>query len=119
MVARPPSTVCAAAACVGALAAMVHRVLGALVAAGLAQIRAQRADGLHLLAAAPQRVHLRALELVLDFDVGDGIWTESSYKFTRESVVMMLSEAGLALDEWQTDSEGRFGLAIARPREHT
>jgi L-histidine N-alpha-methyltransferase len=74
---------------------------------------------MHLLATAPQRVHLRALELVLDFDVGDGIWTESSYKFTRESVVVMLSEAGLALDEWQTDSEGRFGLAIARPREHT
>lgn len=74
---------------------------------------------MHLLAAAPQRVHLRALELVLDFDEGDGIWTESAYKFTRESVVAMLSEAGLALDEWHTDPEGRFGLAIGRPREHT
>ena len=74
---------------------------------------------MHLLAAAPQRVRLRALELELDFDVGDGIWTESSYKFTRESVVVMLSEAGLALHEWRTDPEGRFGLAIARPREHT
>jgi L-histidine N-alpha-methyltransferase len=72
---------------------------------------------MHLLAAAPQRVHLRALELVLDFEAGDGIWTESSYKFTRESIVVMLSEAGLALDDWQTDREGRFGLAIARPME--
>jgi L-histidine N-alpha-methyltransferase len=72
---------------------------------------------MHLLAVAPQRVHLRALELVLDFDVGEGIWTESSYKFTRESVAAMLDEAGLALDEWRTDSEGRFGLAIARPEE--
>jgi L-histidine Nalpha-methyltransferase len=72
---------------------------------------------MHLLATAPQRVHLRALELVLEFDVGEGIWTESSYKFTRESVAAMLKEAGLALDEWHTDREGRFGLAIARPEE--
>jgi L-histidine N-alpha-methyltransferase len=72
---------------------------------------------MHLLAATPQRVHLRALDLVLDFEAGDGIWTESSYKFTRESVAVMLGEAGLALDEWHTDSEGRFGLALARPGE--
>jgi L-histidine Nalpha-methyltransferase len=72
---------------------------------------------MHLLAAKPQRVHLRALDLVLDFDAGDGIWTESSYKFTRESVAVILGEAGLALDEWHTDPEGRFGLAIARPGE--
>ncbi len=74
---------------------------------------------MHLLAAAPQRVHLRALELVLDFDVGDGIWTESSYKFTRESVAVMLSESGLALEEWHTDRGGRFGLVVARPADRT
>ena len=74
---------------------------------------------MHLLAAAPQRVRLRALGLVLDFDVGDGIWTESSYKFTRESVSLMLGDAGLVLDEWQTDPEDHFGLALARPRERT
>ncbi|MBI2526229.1 MAG: L-histidine N(alpha)-methyltransferase [Candidatus Rokubacteria bacterium] len=72
---------------------------------------------MHLLAAEPQRVHLKALGLGLDFEAGDGIWTESSYKFTRESVAVMLREAGLALDDWRTDPEGRFGLAIARPGE--
>lgn len=74
---------------------------------------------MHLLADTRQRVHLKALELVLDFDAGDGIWTESSYKFTRESVAVMLSEAGLALDEWQTDRQGYFGLVVARPAEGT
>lgn len=74
---------------------------------------------MHLLAAAPQRVHLRALELVLDFDAGDGIWTESSYKFTRESVSVMLREAGLALEEWHTDRLGRFGLVVARQADRT
>jgi L-histidine N-alpha-methyltransferase len=72
---------------------------------------------MHLLAPTPQRVHLRALRMVLDFKAGDGIWTESSYKFTRESVTVMLDEASLVLDEWHTDPEGRFGLAIARPGE--
>jgi L-histidine Nalpha-methyltransferase len=72
---------------------------------------------MHLLAAAPQRVRLRALGLALDFDAGDGIWTESSYKFTRESVSLMLGDAGLVLDEWHTDPDGRFGLALACPRE--
>ena len=72
---------------------------------------------MHLLAATAQRVHLRALPLVLDFDAGDGIWTESSYKFTRESVLVMLDEAGLVLDGWHTDPGGRFGLAIAGPGE--
>jgi len=55
--------------------------------------------------------------MVLDFDAGDGIWTENSYKFMRESVAVMLGEAGLVLDEWHTDPGSRFGLAIARPGE--
>ena len=72
---------------------------------------------MHLLAATPKRVHLRALRMVLDFDAGGGIWTENSYRFMRESVAMMLGEAGLVLDEWHTDPGSRFGLAIARPGE--
>jgi L-histidine N-alpha-methyltransferase len=74
---------------------------------------------MHLLAAVPQRVHLRALDLVLDFAAGDGIWTESSYKFTRPSVVAMLREVGLAVEEWHTDREARFGLVLARPAGRT
>jgi L-histidine Nalpha-methyltransferase len=72
---------------------------------------------MHLLASTPQRVHLKALGMVLDFAAGDGIWTESSYKFTRESVALMLDDAGLALEEWRTDRENRFGLVVARAVE--
>lgn len=74
---------------------------------------------MHLLAAVPQRVHLRALDLVLDFAAGDGIWTESSYKFTRESVAAMLREVDLAVEEWHTDRGARFGLVLARPAGRT
>jgi dimethylhistidine N-methyltransferase len=70
---------------------------------------------MHLVASIRQRVRLGALRMVLDFDAGDRIWTESSYKFTRESVAVMLGEAGLALDDWRTDPAVRFGLALARP----
>jgi L-histidine N-alpha-methyltransferase len=70
---------------------------------------------MHLIATAPQRVRLERLDLTLDFEKGEDIWTESSYKFTRESTEAMLGEAGLTLEEWYTDQEGRFGLALARP----
>ena len=70
---------------------------------------------MHLVAAAPQRVELKRLPLTLDFDEGDGIWTENSYKFTREGTEAELAEAGLELDEWFTDAERRFGLVLCRP----
>jgi L-histidine N-alpha-methyltransferase len=70
---------------------------------------------MHLIATAPQRVRLRRLGLVVDLAEGEGIWTESSYKFTRESTETMLAEAGLAIDAWYTDAEGQFGLVLARP----
>src|SRR5262249_33828405 len=72
---------------------------------------------MHLLASSRQHVHLRGLGLTLDFDAGDGIWTENSYKFTRESVDAMLAEAGLALEDWFTDRARQFGLVLARPAE--
>jgi L-histidine Nalpha-methyltransferase len=72
---------------------------------------------MHLLTDAPQRVILKKVGVKLDFDAGEGIWTENSYKFTRESVEAMLSEAGLALEQWYTDVGGRFGVVLARPAE--
>jgi L-histidine N-alpha-methyltransferase len=69
---------------------------------------------MHLIADRGQRVHLRRLGLVLDFGAGEGIWTESSYKFTRESTAAMLAAAGFELEAWYTDAAQRFGLALAR-----
>jgi L-histidine N-alpha-methyltransferase len=70
---------------------------------------------MHLLAEAPQRVELKRLDLTLDFAEGEGIWTENSYKFTREGTQGMLAEAGLRLEEWYTDAGRRFGLVLCRP----
>jgi L-histidine N-alpha-methyltransferase len=72
---------------------------------------------MHLLSDVPQRVILKKLGVKLDFATGEGIWTENSYKFTRESVEAMLAEAGLGLEAWYTDVGCRFGLVLARPIE--
>jgi L-histidine N-alpha-methyltransferase len=71
---------------------------------------------MHLVAAAAQVVRLADLDLTLQFAPGEGIWTESSYKFTPASVRQALEKADLTLDDWYTDSESRFALALAGPR---
>jgi L-histidine Nalpha-methyltransferase len=70
---------------------------------------------MHLVAERAQRVRLSTIDMVLDIEAGDDIWTESSYKFTRDSTEAMLGDAGLALDRWYTDDAQRFALALARP----
>jgi L-histidine N-alpha-methyltransferase len=72
---------------------------------------------MHLIATAPQRVHLKRLGMLVDFAAGEGIWTESSYKFTRASAAAILAEAGLGLEAWYTDEAEQFALALARPEK--
>lgn len=71
---------------------------------------------MHLVADEPQTVTLRRLGLTVRFRAGEGIWTESSYKFTRTGVEAMLAGAGLALARWHVDPANYFGLALAAPR---
>lgn len=71
---------------------------------------------MHLVAETPQTVRLRSVDLTVHVERDESIWTESSYKFTRPSVDASLREAGLRLDDWFTDDEQRFGLAVATPR---
>ena len=69
---------------------------------------------MHLVAGAAQRVRLGRLGRVLDFEAGESIWTESSYKYTRASVAAMLEEAALCGEDWFTDRAGRFAVVLAR-----
>jgi L-histidine N-alpha-methyltransferase len=71
---------------------------------------------MHLVADAPQVVRLTALDLTLRFAAGEGIWTESSYKFTPASVREALEKADLTLAAWYADAAQRFALALAAPR---
>ncbi|HZT07611.1 MAG TPA: L-histidine N(alpha)-methyltransferase [Chloroflexota bacterium] len=71
---------------------------------------------MHLIPDSPQRVTLPACGIVVDIDPAETIRTEISCKFTRESTTEMLESAGLDLDEWHTDDQQLFALAVAVPR---
>ncbi len=46
---------------------------------------------------------------------GQTIWTENSYKFTRDSASIMLADAGFEIDQWHTDEDEMFAVILATP----
>jgi L-histidine N-alpha-methyltransferase len=68
---------------------------------------------MHLESLISQQVTIRALDLEAKFARGETIHTENSYKFTRESVVMLLKRAGFGLTRCWTDEREWFGVYLA------
>jgi L-histidine N-alpha-methyltransferase len=60
-----------------------------------------------------QRVHVKALDLTIDFAGGEEMLTEVSCKFRPDGVAAELTDAGLRRTHWWTDSVGDFGLSLA------
>ncbi|MFE6933062.1 L-histidine N(alpha)-methyltransferase [Streptomyces sp. NPDC057699] len=58
-------------------------------------------------------VKIRELDLVVQFEEGEELRTEISAKFREERVRDELAAAGLRLDQWWTDTAGRFALSLA------
>ncbi|MFC9119667.1 L-histidine N(alpha)-methyltransferase [Streptomyces sp. NPDC057067] len=58
-------------------------------------------------------VKIRELDLVVQFEEGEDLRTEISAKFREERVRDELAAAGLRLDQWWTDTAGRFALSLA------
>ncbi|MCX5504867.1 L-histidine N(alpha)-methyltransferase [Streptomyces sp. NBC_00053] len=58
-------------------------------------------------------VKIPELDLVVPFEAGEELRTEVSAKFRKEGVRAELDAAGLRLDQWWTDSGGRFALSLA------
>jgi len=66
---------------------------------------------MHLVSAIAQSVHIHDAGLEIEFQPGATIWTESSYKYRRQDVSALLSEAGFnVVGEW---SESGFLLTLA------
>ena len=61
----------------------------------------------------PQRVHITALDLDVDFADGEEMLTEVSCKFRRSGVDAELAAAGLERIHWWTDEAGDFGLSLS------
>ncbi|WP_327720952.1 L-histidine N(alpha)-methyltransferase [Streptomyces sp. NBC_00490] len=63
-----------------------------------------------------QTVKIPTLDLAIDFAAGEELHTEVSAKFRKEGVRAELSAAGLELDHWWTDEQGRFALSLSTVR---
>jgi L-histidine Nalpha-methyltransferase len=59
-------------------------------------------------------VHVPGAQVDLALAPGDEIRTEISCKYTREALETSLGGTGLILDEWRTDPEALFALALLR-----
>jgi L-histidine N-alpha-methyltransferase len=66
-----------------------------------------------LRASSPQRVHIAALGLTVDFAAGEEMLTEVSCKFRPDGVEAELAAAGLRRMHWWTDPAGDFGLSLS------
>ncbi|MGQ0573240.1 MAG: L-histidine N(alpha)-methyltransferase [Pseudonocardia sp.] len=58
-------------------------------------------------------VHVRALDLTVEFAKGEQMRTEVSAKFRHDGVRTMLAAAGFTLTRWWADPDRRFGLSLA------
>jgi L-histidine Nalpha-methyltransferase len=68
---------------------------------------------MHLRPKSKQVAHLKKLDLTVEVTPPETIWTESSHKFTPETVREMLTASGLALKDWHVAPGDMFSLALA------
>jgi L-histidine Nalpha-methyltransferase len=63
---------------------------------------------------ADQKVRLIELDLTVGFGKGEQVRTEISAKFRESGVRAELAAAGFGMQEWWTDTEGRFALSLSQ-----
>jgi dimethylhistidine N-methyltransferase len=73
---------------------------------------AQSRVEMHLIASRAQRVSIPAAELDISFAEGEGIWTESSYKYEPDEITRMLESAGFRRVTQWIDPVDRFALTL-------
>ena len=61
-----------------------------------------------------QHVRIEAIDLEIDFEAGEAIWTETSYKYTAEGLITQLEHAGFEPVAQWTDRDDGFALTLAR-----
>lgn len=69
---------------------------------------------MRLRASEPMSVHVAALNLDVEFRRDEEIRTETSTKFRRPRIAAELENAGLRLEQWWTDTDEDYALALAR-----
>jgi dimethylhistidine N-methyltransferase len=67
---------------------------------------------MHLVSRRRQRVRVPAAEIEADFAEGQTIWTESSYKYTPDSIAALGRESGLRREAQWIDPEAHFSTTL-------
>jgi dimethylhistidine N-methyltransferase len=70
---------------------------------------------MHLVSRREQRVDVPAAGLSFTVARDEPIWTESSYKYTRDRFIQLLGDAGLSVVEHWEHDRGKFLLLLATP----
>lgn len=66
----------------------------------------------HLRSRVAQKIRIEALDMIVDFEAGEKIYTESSYKYDRKSVEELAALTGFGIAETWYDSGRRFALHL-------
>jgi L-histidine N-alpha-methyltransferase len=69
---------------------------------------------MHLVPESPQSVTIGDLNLTIQCQPNETIFTEISCKYTKDSASRALQDAGLELVDWFTDPQRLFGVALAK-----
>jgi len=69
---------------------------------------------MHLVSEKKQTVWLSAIDLRVDFQVGESIHTENSYKYRAGDAEALVAKAGFAHEVTWTDERGWFAVCLAR-----
>ena len=67
---------------------------------------------MHLVANAPQEIHVEKAELDFHMDEGELIWTESSYKYRPANIIELLERCGFRLVQQWVDAADPFALTL-------
>jgi L-histidine N-alpha-methyltransferase len=68
---------------------------------------------MHLRSLREQTVHVKALELDVQFARGETLRTEISARFTHDRLAAEYDAAGLRLAAWWTDAAGDYSVSLA------
>ena len=67
---------------------------------------------MHLISDVAQRVRVEASEVVVNFEAGEHIWTESSYKYDAGEIREMGTSANFAVRQQWIDTAAQFALTL-------
>ena len=68
---------------------------------------------MHLVTRSTQQIHITAAQLAFAMERDEGIWTESSYKYSPDTIVPLVEAAAFCVADQWVDEHDRFALTLA------